>query len=100
MRELVFLLEEHSARAMLESLLPRILSNDIQYRLIAFEGKQDLEKQLERRIRGYQNSLARFVILRDLDSHPDCRAVKKSTGNLQTFWKDSILPCENRVHRA
>ncbi|WDN28191.1 DUF4276 family protein [Xanthomonas oryzae] len=63
---------------MLESLLPRILSNDIQYRLIAFEGKQDLEKQLERRIRGYQNSLARFVILRDLDSHPDCRAVKKN----------------------
>ncbi|UUC37427.2 DUF4276 family protein [Xanthomonas oryzae] len=54
------------------------MSNDIQYRLIAFEGKQDLEKQLERRIRGYQNSLARFVILRDLDSHPDCRAVKKN----------------------
>ncbi|ULX24935.1 DUF4276 family protein [Xanthomonas oryzae pv. oryzicola] len=78
MRELVFLLEEHSARAMLESLLPRILSDDIQYRLIAFEGKQDLEKQLERRIRGYQNPLARFVILRDLDSHPDCRAVKQN----------------------
>ncbi|PPV06988.1 DUF4276 family protein [Xanthomonas bromi] len=78
MRELVFLLEEPSARAMLESLLPRILSDDIQYRLIAFEGKQDLEKQLERRIRGYQNPLARFVILRDLDSHPDCRAVKQN----------------------
>ncbi|ASK99451.1 DUF4276 family protein [Xanthomonas citri] len=78
MRELVFLLEEPSARAMLESLLPRLLSEDIQYRLIAFEGKQDLEKQLERRIRGYQNPLARFIILRDLDSHPDCRAVKQN----------------------
>ncbi|MFC3564278.1 AAA family ATPase [Xanthomonas dyei] len=46
MRELVFLLEEPSARAMLESLLPRILSDDIKYRLIAFEGKQDLEKTI------------------------------------------------------
>ncbi|MFA0924034.1 DUF4276 family protein [Xanthomonas fragariae] len=76
MRELVFLLEERSAKAMLENLLPRLLSKDIRYRLVAFEGKQDLEKQLERRIRGYQNPRARFIVLRDLDSHPDCIVMK------------------------
>lgn len=76
MRELVFLLEERSAKALLESLLPRFLSTDIRFRLIPFEGKQDLEKQLERRIRGYQNPRARFIVLRDQDSHPDCKALK------------------------
>jgi hypothetical protein len=42
-RELVFLLEERSARAMLDA--------SVSFRLIPFEGKQDLEKQLVRRIR-------------------------------------------------
>jgi len=76
MKELVFLLEERSAQAMLESLLPRILSEGIEFRCISFEGKQDLEKQLPRKLRGYQNPLARFIVLRDLDGHPDCAVVK------------------------
>ena len=38
MKELVFLLEEESAKAMLESLLPRILHPDIRARFIPFEG--------------------------------------------------------------
>lgn len=82
MRELVFLLEEPSARAMLDSLLPRLLVADLCYRLIPFDGKQDLEKQLERRIRGYQNPHARFIVLRDQDSHPDCRKLKARLAKL------------------
>ncbi len=78
MRELVFLLEEPSAKAMLESLLPRMLKEDTRFRCIPFEGKQDLEKQLTRRIRAYQNERARFIVLRDQDSHPDCTAVKQA----------------------
>ena len=77
MRELVFLLEERSAQALLESLLPRLLPPELPYRLIPFEGKQDLEKQLTRRIRGYLNDEARFVVLRDQDSAPDCKVVKR-----------------------
>jgi len=76
MRELVFLLEEASAKAMLQSLLPRFLDARIQQRLIAFEGKQDLERQMVRRIKGYANPSARFIVLRDQDSTPDCRIVK------------------------
>lgn len=76
MRELVFLLEEPSAKAMLESLLPRMLNEGTQFRCIPFEGKQDLEKQLVRKIRAYQNPRARFIVLRDQDSHPDCTVVK------------------------
>lgn len=76
MRELVFLLEEASAKGMLESLLPRLLDQGIQFRCISFEGKQDLEKQLVRKIRAYQNTQARFIVMRDQDSNPDCTAIK------------------------
>lgn len=76
MMELVFLLEEPSAKAMLESLLPRMLKKETQFRCIPFEGKQDLEKQLIRKIRAYQNDRARFIVLRDQDSNPDCTTVK------------------------
>lgn len=76
MKELVFLLEEESAKAMLESLLPRILHPDIRPRYIPFEGKQDLERQMVRRLRGYANPHARFIVMRDQDSAPDCIALK------------------------
>ncbi|MBA3593864.1 MAG: DUF4276 family protein [Pseudomonadota bacterium] len=77
MKELVFCLEEESAQAMLEELLPRLLPlGDIVFRYITFQGKQDLEKQLPRKLRGYQNPLAKFVVVRDQDSHPDCKVVK------------------------
>ena len=76
MKELVFLLEEESAKAMLESLLPRILHADIKPRYIPFEGKQDLERQMFRRLRGYANPHARFIVLRDQDTSPDCMALK------------------------
>ncbi len=82
MKELVFLLEELSARALLESLLPRILDENIVCRFITFEGKQDLEGGLERKIRGYRNDRARFIVLRDLDSHPDCKQLKQRLHDL------------------
>ncbi len=77
-KELVFLLEEESAKAMLESILPRILNPCITPRLIAFNGKQDLEKQMARKIKGYLNPNARFIVMRDQDNAPDCVTLKKS----------------------
>ena len=52
MRELVILLEEESAQAMLEGLLPRLMPEGIHLRCIPFQGKQDLEKQMVKRMRG------------------------------------------------
>jgi hypothetical protein len=76
MKELVFLLEEPSAKAMLESLLPRFLNEEIAFRLIPFKGKQDLQKQLAGKIRSYVNPQARFIVLQDQDSAPDCQSLK------------------------
>ncbi|MFO7535739.1 MAG: DUF4276 family protein [Kiritimatiellia bacterium] len=77
MSEFVFLLEEASAEAMLSGLLPRLLTEGTVFRFIVFEGKRDLDNQLERRLRGYRVPGARFVVLRDQDAS-DCREVKAS----------------------
>ncbi|MBT3219465.1 MAG: DUF4276 family protein [Proteobacteria bacterium] len=74
---LVFFLEERSAKALLEGLLPRVLSMDefaIHY--VPFEGKQDLEKQLVRKMRGWRTPETHFVVLRDQDNGR-CKDVKK-----------------------
>ncbi len=76
MKELVFLLEETSAKAMLESLLPRLLHPTIKPRILAFEGKQDLEKQLVRKMKNYINPHSRFIVMRDQDAAPDCLIIK------------------------
>jgi len=76
MSEIVFLLEEPSAEAMLEGLLPRILPEEVRWRFIVFEGKQDLERQIVKKIRKYRVPGARFVVLRDQDAG-DCGAIKE-----------------------
>ncbi len=91
MKELVFLLEEASAKAMLDSLLPRLLDPSIVARTIVFEGKQDLERQLTQRLRGYLNPQARFLVLRDQDSEPDCITVKRGlTTRCQAAGKQAV----------
>lgn len=75
---LVLFLEEPSAKALLEGLLPRLLPmRDISLRFVVFEGKQDLEKQIVRKIRVWRLPDTRFVVLRDQDS-ADCQDVKES----------------------
>lgn len=76
MMELVFCLEEESAKVMLEGVLPRLLKDQFVVRYIVFQGKQDLERQLPRKLRCYSNLQARFLVLRDQDSHPSCRDLK------------------------
>ena len=75
MKHLVFLLEEASAKAMLEGLLPRMLPPNVFPKYIVFEGKSDLEKQLERRLKGWLSPDSLFVVLRDQDSG-DCVKIK------------------------
>lgn len=77
MKELVFFLEEASARAMLEGIIPRLLSEKVAVRYVVFEGKRDLEDHIIRRLRGYLVPDAMFVILRDQDSS-DCHELKTS----------------------
>jgi len=92
MRELLFFLEEFSAAAMLEGLLPKIIPANVTTRFITFEGKQDLEKQLIKRLRGYRNPNALFVVVRDQDAQPDCKVVKRRVARLcRNAGRSSVL---------
>ena len=75
MSALVFLLEEASAKNMLEGLVPRLVPEGVRVQYMTFSGKQDLEKQMERKIRLWMEPDSRFIILRDQDSG-DCSAIK------------------------
>ena len=81
MKTIVFFLEEPSAREMLEGVLPRILPEGIQIRYLIFQGKQDLEKNLKKRLRGWKLPDSIFVVIRDQDSG-DCKAIKAKLSDL------------------
>jgi hypothetical protein len=72
---IVFLLEEASARDLLEGYLPRLLPDGVDVVYQVFEGKQDLERRLVRTLRAWRRPESRFVVMRDQDA-ADCRVVK------------------------
>lgn len=91
MKTIVFFLEELSAREMLKGLLPRLLPEDARIRYLVFRGKQDLEKNLVRRMRGWQLPNSVFVVIRDQDSG-NCHAVKQKLAHLcQQAGKKDVL---------
>lgn len=59
----------------LDGLLPRLIPG-IEYKLVVHEGKQDLERSIPIKLRGWNIPGDHFVIVRDQDSG-DCRAVKQ-----------------------
>ena len=75
MKTLVFLLEERSAEVMLRNVLPRFLPEDVNLVFITFEGKSDLENNVENKIRGWSRPDSYFVVMRDQDN-ADCKDVK------------------------
>ena len=64
---LVFMLEEESAKVLLENLLPRILPATISHMCIPHEGKQDLEKSIPIKLKHWNVPNTWFVIIRDKD---------------------------------
>ena len=76
--ELVFLLEEKSAKEVLKNgLIQQLVPENIAIRYIVFEGKQDLEKGISRKLKAWMNKRAVFVIMRDQDSEDNCIQLKQ-----------------------
>jgi hypothetical protein len=74
-----FLLEEPSAEMALQYLLSKLLSTTISYKLHSFNGKQNLLKELPKRLIAYSKWMPdyyRIVVLLDSDGR-DCIEVKR-----------------------
>ena len=76
--QIEFLLEEPSAEAALEIILPKILSDNIYFTCHPFESKHDLLRKLPVRLEGYRRWIPndwRIMVLIDED-RGDCRELK------------------------
>lgn len=91
---LVFLLEEPSARDLLEGVLPRLVPGSMEIHYLVFEGKQDLERQMVKKMRLWLRPGAAFVVLRDQDA-ADCRTVRQ--GLMERVTESGRSPCLVRV---
>ena len=76
MKNLVFFLEERSAKEMLKKFIPRLLSDEVRPYYVPFNGKRDLETKLVKRLSGWQTPDSVFVILLDQDNE-NCKSVKQ-----------------------
>ena len=74
MTKLVFLVEDPSMADLLDGFLPRLFPG-LSFQCVPHDGKQDLERSIPRKIRGWREPGVRFVVMRDQDS-ADCREVK------------------------
>lgn len=63
-------------KAFFEELLPRMLPPDVSVKLVAHEGKTDLERSIPRKLRAWRTPATRFVVIRDQDAG-DCREIKQ-----------------------
>ena len=75
---LEFLVEETSAEAVLQNIVPKVVGQTISFRIHPFQGKSDLLKKLPDRLRGYKNWIPkdwRIVVLIDRDND-ECKQLK------------------------
>ena len=79
---LVFMLEEESAKHLLKELLPGILPECIKYQLISHQGKSDLQDSIPIKLKAWLTPNTFFIILHDLDDHSDCKVLKQDLQNL------------------
>lgn len=87
MSRIVFLVEEHSLKVLLNQLIPRLFP-DLNFICLEHEGKQALEKSIPRKLRAWREPGVQFVVLRDNDGG-DCRQLKT---RLSTLCREAGRP--------
>lgn len=93
-----FLVEEPSIEAAFRNLLPRMLPAKTSYRILVFQGKDDLLKQLPARLRAYAswiNDEYRIVVTVDEDRQ-DCHTIKNQ---LEKICAQSGLITKTRIRK-
>lgn len=91
---LEILSEEESARKALDNLLPKLVVNEHTYRIITYQGKNDMLKKLPAVLKGYSRFVPNdwvIIVLMDLDKDK-CNDLKK---RLNQFATDANLKIKN-----
>jgi hypothetical protein len=89
---LEILVEELSCRVTLENLLPKSVTGENTYRIITYQGKQDLLKKLPNTLKAYSRWISNnivIVILVDLDKD-NCKELKEKIEKIT--YESGLLP--------
>lgn len=87
---IVFLVEEASAKELLDILLPKILSEHTEFLVIAHQGYGDLRKSIPVKLKSWKGDDTHFVILHDQDNR-DCVKLKRELEELCRPYRRSVL---------
>ena len=80
---LVFMLEEESAGHLLDVILHKIpLPPGVSFQCVPHQGKSSLQKSIPIKLSAWRQPNCSFIILHDLDSNPNCIALKKELRKL------------------
>jgi hypothetical protein len=93
------LLEEPSAEAFLQTVFPLLLPPPVTWNPIVFQGKPDLLKNLESRLKAYRHWIPndwRIVVLVDEDRQ-DCRALKQ---RMEVAAANAMLPTKTNPNQG
>ena len=88
---IVFLLEEPSMKALLDTLLPRLFPGwveGVHFQSVPHEGKSDLDRSIPRKLAAWRIPGDRFIVVRDNDN-VECKDLKKQ---LRSLCKKSGRP--------
>lgn len=86
---IVFLLEEPSMEALLNGILPKVITGE-SYRLIPHEGKNSLLKSIPIKLKAWNMPDTKFVIVHDQDSN-DCIDIKNKISELCRPYNRDVL---------
>ncbi len=99
MKNLVFFLEGYSEKVMLEGLLSRLLPENVSPVYCVFKGKKDLEKNLFKKIQGWQKPESAFIVLLDQDQE-NCKSLKKRILEICKQCENSVTPLKYIIRVA
>jgi hypothetical protein len=90
MRLLFVMVEEESAKEVLNTLLPKILPKDVHHIITCYEGKNDLQKSIPTKLRAWNVPNTKFLILHDQDS-ADCVKLKEMLQSMCDEHRSGVL---------
>lgn len=89
---IVFFVEEPSMKICLDAIMKKVFPDrpDVVCQYIAFQGKDDLEKRLPIKLKGWSMPDTKFVVVRDQDEE-DCVKLKERLVELSSGYGRDVL---------
>ena len=90
MQLLFVMVEEESAKEVLDTLLPKILPEGVHHIISYYEGKNDLQKSIPIKLKAWNVPNTKFLVLHDQNG-ADCIDLKKKLQSMCNACRSDVL---------